>query len=163
MTTEHKSYLAEKIILHFALLFISGFINGVPIISIFIIMWLRYFVTGAVNPLADESVDMIVMLPISSLYTDFFIIKTLVLYNRGMIKSRFLYFMKLFIIYYIFITILIIMTTSLIVENNAFYELTVLAKFFLFYGINYFVALLFIIIYFLKNKEYFRIQNMLID
>ena len=105
---------------------------------------------------------MIVMLPISSLCTDLFILKTVVMYDRGMIKNRFLYFMKLFLNYYICITILSILTTSFTTENHTFNKFYFPTVFVLFYGTNYLVVLVFIIIYYLKNKEYFRIQNFLI-
>lgn len=163
MEAEHKSYLVEKIILHSALLFISFLINGIPTISVFMIIWLKYLFTGVANSLINESVYTIFMIPVSSLCTDLFIVKTVVMYDRGIIKNRFLYFMKLFIIYYICIIIFFILTTSPIVENNTFRKLPILTKFFLFYGIHYFVVLIFIIVFYLKNKEYFRIQNMLIE
>lgn len=163
MEAEHKSYLAEKIILHSALLLVSFLINGIPVISVFMIMWLKYLFTWRACPLARESIDMIVMLPISSLCTDLFIVKTVVLYDRGIIKNRFLYFMKLFLSYYIFITILSILTTSFTTGNNTFNKLPFLTAFVLFYGTNYLVVLIFVIVFYLKNKEYFKIQNMLIE
>lgn len=163
MEAEHKSYLAEKIILHSALLLVSFLINGIPVISVFMIMWLKYLFTWRACPLARESIDMIVMLPISSLCTDLFIVKTVVMYDRGIIKNRFLYFMKLFLSYYIFITILSILTTSFTTGNNTFNKLTFLTAFVLFYGTNYLVVLIFVIVFYLKNKEYFKIQNMLIE
>lgn len=163
MEAEHKSYLAEKIILHSALLLVSFLINGIPVISVFMIMWLKYLFTWRACPLARESIDMIVMLPISSLCTDLFIVKTVVMYDRGIIKNRFLYFMKLFLSYYIFITILSILTTSFTTGNNTFNKLPFLTAFVLFYGTNYLVVLIFVIVFYLKNKEYFKIQNMLIE
>lgn len=163
MTTEHKSYLAEKIILHFALLFISSLINGIPVISIFVFIWLIHFNVKIPTLLANGSFDMIVMLPISSLCTDFFIIKTVVMYDRGKIKNRFLYFIKLFIVYYICLIILTGFGSLIIIENSAFQKLTFLTKFLLYNGINYSAVIMFIVAYYLKNKEYFRIQNMLID
>ena len=162
MSDEHKSYLAEKIILHSALLCVSFLINSIPVISVFMIMWLKYIFTWETCSLARESIDMIVMLPISSLCTDLFILKTVVMYDRGIIKNRFLYFMKLFLNYYIWITILSILTTSFTTENHTFNKFSFPTAFVLFYGTNYLVVLVFIIIYYLKNKKYFRIQNFLI-
>ena len=63
---------------------------------------------------------MVVMLPISSLCTSFFIVKTVVMHDRKMIKSKFLYFMKLFLNYYICLTIFSSLTIRIIIENNAF-------------------------------------------
>ena len=161
MSDEHKSYLAEKIILHSALLCVSFLINSIPVISVFMIMWLKYIFTWRVCPLASESIDMIVMLPISSLCTDFFIMKTIVMHNRGIIKNEFLYFMKLFLIYYICLTIFIRLTSLIVIENATFQKLTLLKKFFLHNSINYSVVLIFIIVFYIKNKEYFKIHNFL--
>ena len=72
MSDKHKSYLAEKIILHSSLLCVSFLINSIPAISVFMIMWLKYLFTWRACPLASESIDMIIMLPISSLFTDLF-------------------------------------------------------------------------------------------
>ena len=106
---------------------------------------------------------MIVMLPISSLCTSFFIVKTAVMYDRKLIKSKFLYFMKLFLTYYISIIIFTELTTFIIIKNSIFQKLNILTKLFLYYGINYFAVLIFIIVFYLKNKEYFRIQNFLME
>lgn len=163
MPDEHKSYLAEKIILHSALLCVSFLINSIPVISVFMIMWLIHHCAKIPTLLANGSIDMIIMLPISSLCTDFFIIKTIVMYNRGIIKNEFLYFMKLFLIYYICLTIFTGLTSVIVIENATFQKLTLLKKFFLHNSINYSVVLIFIIIYYLKNKEYFRIQNFLME
>lgn len=163
MSDEHKSYLAEKIILHSALLCVSFLINSIPAISVFMIMWLKYLFTWRACPLASESIDMIIMLPISSLFTDLFILKTVVMYDRGIIKNRFLYFSKLFLIYYICLTIFIRLTSLIVIENATFQKLTLLKKFFLHNSINYSVVLIFIIVFYLKNKKYFRIQNFLME
>ena len=85
------------------------------------------------------------------------------MYNRGIIKNEFLYFMKLFLIYYICLTIFTGLTSLIVIENATFQKLTLLKKFFLHNSINYSVVLIFIIIYYLKNKEYFRIQNFLME
>jgi len=163
MSDKHKSYLAEKIILHSALLCVSFLINSIPVISVFMVMWLIHHCAKIPTLLANGSIDMIIMLPISSLFTDFFIIKTIVMYNRGIIKNEFLYFMKLFLIYYICLTIFTGLTSLIVIENATFQKLTLLKKFFLHNSINYSVVLIFIIIYYLKNKEYFRIQNFLME
>ena len=163
MSDKNKSYLAEKIILHSALLCVSFLINSIPVISVFMVMWLIHHCAKIPTLLANGSIDMIIMLPISSLFTDFFIIKTIVMYNRGIIKNEFLYFMKLFLIYYICLTIFTGLTSLIVIENATFQKLTLLKKFFLHNSINYSVVLIFIIIYYLKNKEYFRIQNFLME
>ena len=163
MSDEYKSYLSEKIILHSSLLCVSFLINSIPVISVFMIMWLIHHCAKIPTLLANGSIDMIIMLPISSLCTDFFIIKTIVMYNRGIIKNEFLYFMKLFLIYYICLTIFTGLTSLIVIENATFQKLTLLKKLFLHNSINYSVVLIFIIIYYLKNKEYFRIQNFLME
>lgn len=84
MEAEHKSYLAERIILYPALLFISFLINGIPAILIYTYMWLEQIITYAwpthhivkiPNLLEKISVNMLVMVPISSLCTDFLLSK----------------------------------------------------------------------------------------
>ena len=165
MPDEHKSYLAAKISLHSALLLSSSLINGVPVISIFTFMWLIHYGVKIPSLLGEISVNMLVMVPISSLCTDFFIAKTIVMYDRKMIQSKFLYFMKLFLNYYICLTIFIGLKILIIDKINtyinAFSNLTITTKLILYYGINYFAVLIFIIVFYLKNKEYFRIQNFL--
>lgn len=163
MPDEHKSYLAAKISLHSALLLSSSLINGVPVISIFTFMWLIHYGVKIPSLLGEISVDMLVMLPISSLCTSFFIVKTAVMYDRKLIKSKFLYFIKLFLTYYISIIIFTELTTFIIIKNSIFQKLDILTKLFLYYGINYFVVLIFIIVFYIKNKEYFRIQNFLME
>lgn len=176
MKIEHKSYLAEKISLHSALLFISVLINGIPTILIFSYMWLEQIITymwathqiiKIPNLLEKISGNMLVMVPISSLCTDFFIAKTVVMYDKKLIQSKFLYFMKLFLNYYICLTIFIGLKILIIdkinTDSNAYSNLTITTKLLLYYSINYFVVLIFIIVFYLKNKEYFRIQNFLIE
>ena len=166
MEAEHKSYLAERIILYPALLFISFIKNSMPVIFIFTFMWLIHYNIKIPSLLARISSYMVVMLPISSLCTSFFIVKTVVMHDRKMIKSKFLYFMKLFLNYYICLTIFSSLTIRIIIENNAFrafQKLNDLTKFFLFFGIHYSAVLIFIVIFYLKDKECFRIQNMLIE
>lgn len=163
MSDEHKSYLAEKIILHSALLCVSFLINSIPVMSVFMVMWLIHHCAKIPTLLANGSIDMIIMLPISSLCTDFFIMKTIVMHNRGIIKNEFLYFMKLFLIYYICLTTFTGLTSLIVIENATFQKLTLLKKFFLHNSINYSVVLIFIIVFYLKNKEYFRIQNFLME
>lgn len=131
--------------------------------SVFMVMWLIHHCAKIPTLLANGSIDMIIMLPISSLCTDFFIIKTIAMYNRGIIKNEFLYFMKLFLIYYICLTIFTGLTSLIVIENATFQKLTLLKKFFLHNSINYSVVLIFIIVFYLKNKEYFRIQNFLME
>ena len=126
MSDEYKSYLSEKIILHSSLLCVSFLINSIPVISVFMIMWLIHHCAKIPTLLANGSIDMIIMLPISSLCTDFFIIKTIVMYNRGIIKNEFLYFMKLFLIYYICLTIFTGLTSLIVIENATFQKLTLL-------------------------------------
>lgn len=163
MEAEHKSYLAEKIILCFALLFASFLINGIPVIFIFTFMWLMHYGVKIPSLLAGISFHMLVMLPISSLCTSYFIVKTVVMYDRKQIKNKFLYFIKLLLTYYISLTIFTALTIYAIIENSVFQKLTFLTKFFLYFGIHYSAVLIFIIIYFSKNKEYFKIQNILIE
>lgn len=163
MEAEHKSYLVEKISLHSALLFISVLINGIPVISIFTFMWLLHYSVEIPSLLGEISVDILVMLPMSSLCTVFFIAKTVVMHDRKLIKIRFLYFMKLFLTYYISIIIFTELTTFIILKSSISQKLTILTKLLLYYGINYFSVLIFIIIYYLRNKEYFRIQNFLVE
>ena len=100
MESEHNSYLAEKIILYPVLLFISFIKNSIPVIFIFTFMWLIHYNIKIPSLLARISSYMVVMLPISSLCTSFFIVKTVVMHDIKMIKSKFLYFMKLFLNYY---------------------------------------------------------------
>ena len=166
MKAEHKSYLVEKIILYSALLFISFLKNGIPVIFIFTFMWLIHYAVKIPGLLASISIYMLVMLPISSLCTSLFIVKTVVMHDRKLIKSKFLYFMKLFLNYYICLTIFSSLTICFIIENNAFrafQKLNDLTKFFLFFGIHYSAVLIFIIVFYLKDKECFKIQNMLIE
>ena len=108
MPDEHKSYLTAKISLHSALLLSSSLINGVSVISIFTFMWLIHYGVKIPSLLGEISFYMLVMLPISSLCTSFFIVKTAVMYDRKLIKSKFLYLMKLFLTYYISIIIFIL-------------------------------------------------------
>ena len=71
--------------------------------------------------------------------------------------------MKLFLIYYICLTIFTGLTSLIVIENSTFQKLTLFKKFFLHNSINYSVVFIFIIIYYLKNKKYFNIQDMLIE
>lgn len=74
------------------------------------------------------------------------------MYDRKLIKSKFLYLMKLFLTYYISIIIFTELTTFIIIKNSIFQKLDILTKLFLYYGINYFVVLIFIIVFYIKNK-----------
>lgn len=163
MKIEHKSYLAEKIILHFALSFITFSTHSVLVVSVYLIMWLMHYGVEIPSLLGKISIDMLVMPPVSSLCTNFFIIKSVVMYDRGIIKNRFLYFIKMFLAYYICLTIFIGLKILIIDQINAYDKLTDLAKIFLYYGTNYIAVLIFIILFYLNNKEYFKIQNMLIE
>ena len=163
MLNEYKSYLVKKFILHFTLLFTSSLINIVPVFFIFISMWIKHYDIKILNLLVRESVDMLVMLPLSSVCTNFFIIKTSIIYKKGLIKSRLLYFIKLFLIYYIYLTIFIGIKILIIIENNIYSKLASLTKFLLYYGTNYFIAFIFIIIFYLKNKKCLNIQDMFTD
>lgn len=163
MLNEHKSYLVKNFILHFTLLFTSSLINIVPVFFIFISMWIKHYDIKIPDLLARESVDMLVMLPLSSVCTNFFIIKTSIIYKKGLIKSRLLYFVKLFLIYYIYLTIFIGIKILIIIENNIYSKLASLTKFLLYYGTNYFAAFIFIIIFYLKNKKCLNIQDMFTD
>lgn len=71
--------------------------------------------------------------------------------------------MKLFLIYYIYLTIFIGIKILIIIENNIYSKLASLTKFLLYYGTNYFVAFIFIIIFYLKNKKCLNIQDMFTD
>ena len=120
MESEHKSYLAERIILYSALLFISFIKNDISVIFIFTFMWLIHYNIEIPSLLARISSYMVVMLPVSSLCTNLSIVKTIVMHDRKLIKSKFLYFIKLFLNYYICLTIFPSLTIRIIIENNAF-------------------------------------------